>query len=255
MTEIFYTINAGLYISSGRTALLIDGIHQGPSVGLSLMPEGLWEQILWGKGKFKRLDGLLFTHLHVDHYDAEMVGELLEQRPGISLWGPQLESRGIQRYREIPGGCEFEIGDFRIAAYDTTHSAECFKEVVHQSFLILNKLNGERFFIGGDAIFSPVLAGMIKRNAGGQNSVTAAFINVYHLIEEPSREFLLRLAPDRLLLYHRPYKKDDICNYLSMIRSTLRRDPMPGYTIELPEYMHWVSSEAPDHIKTTAAAI
>ena len=246
MIKIFHTVNAGLYIDSGQTALLIDGIHEGPSVGLSAMPEGLGEQILEGDGMFSRLDGLLFTHLHVDPYDKEKVGRLLKRRPETALWGPGLACQGVQEYQAVPGDCSFRIGEFRIAAYITVHSADVFKDDPHRSFLIENEETGENVFISGDALFSPDLADTIKENTDGR-SIGAAFINVFHLIEEPSREFLLRLAPERLFLYHYPDPEDDTFHYLSMIRTTLRRDPLPGHTVERLGHMQWVnldSSEA-----------
>lgn len=242
MTELFYTVNAGVYISTGKTALLIDGIHGAPS-GFSAMPEGLYGRILQGTGMFARLDGILFTHLHPDHYDADKTDRVLENRPGTALWGPGLAERGIREYRETPAGCMFRIGDLRIFAYPTVHSGKPFREVPHCSFLIRNESSGESFLISGDAVFSPDLADTIKENAGGPGMVAAAFINVYHLIEEPSRDFLLRLAPRHLFLYHRPLPEDDCCNYLFMIRTELRKDPLPGYTILQPEQMDRIRYE------------
>ena len=239
MTEIFYTVNAGLYMSSGRTSLLIDGIHEGPSIGFSDMPESLQRNLRHGRGMFAHLDGLLFTHLHKDHYDAGRVLFALEKHPETALWGPGLTSRGILEYQEDGSCCSFRIGDFRIFAYETEHSGKPFREDPHCSLLIRNEVTEEAFLISGDAVFNPDLAGTIRKNAG-RNGVLAAFINVYHLIEEPSREFLLRLAPGHLLLYHRPLPDDDTYNYLFVIDSTLRKKPLPGYTIIQPEHMSTV---------------
>ena len=36
-TRIFFTTNAGLYFSSGRGEILIDGIHDAAAVGFSAM--------------------------------------------------------------------------------------------------------------------------------------------------------------------------------------------------------------------------
>lgn len=236
MTEIFYTVNAGLYMSSGNTAILIDGIHEGPSIGFSDMPSGLLKQLFRGSGMFARLDGLLFTHLHPDHYDAGKVRLVLESRSGTALWGPGLTNRGLSELEESADCCTFRIGDFHIFAYVTEHSGPSFADYPHRSFLIRNECTGESFFVSGDAIFRPELADTVIENAGGQR-VTAAFINIYHLIEKPSRDFLLRLAPGRLLLYHRPLPGDDVHNYLFVIDSTLRRNLLPGYDILQPAHM------------------
>ncbi len=240
MIKVFYSVNASLYITSGRTALLIDGIHNGLTCGFSAMPEGMQEQLENGKGMFARLDGLLFTHLHPDHYDEEALDRVLEKRPRLALWGPRLKSRGVQDYRMIPGGCGFRIGDFRIFAYVSIHSGEPFREESHRSFLIRNEVTGEQIFIGGDAVFSPELADTVTKNAGGPGAVDGAFIMIYQLMEKPSKEFLTRLAPKRLLLYHRPLEEDDRYVYLTMIRRVLDKDPLPGRAIEQPGHMEWV---------------
>ncbi len=242
---IFHTVNAGLYIDSGRTALLIDGIHEGPSIGMPAMPEGLFKDILFGKGMFSRLDGLLFTHLHPDHYDEDKVLGTVNLRPETGLWGPGLTGHGTEENRDIPGGCAFRIGDLQISAYVTKHSGAAYKDIPHRSFLIRCEESGGSVFIAGDAVFSPDLAGIIKENAGNGGTVHAAFINVYQLLEEPSREFLLALAPERLLLYHRPLPGDDTSHYSHLIRYALRHKPLNGYTIELPEIMSRIPDRVP----------
>ena len=44
-TRIFFTTNAGLYFSSGRSELLIDGIHKAEAVGFSKMPGEMKKQM------------------------------------------------------------------------------------------------------------------------------------------------------------------------------------------------------------------
>ncbi len=243
MLDIFYSVNASLYLTNGRTALLIDGIHNGRAEGFSAMPEGMMDRIMDGTGMFERLDGLLFTHLHQDHYDETAVRAVMARRPELALWGPQMEPRGLSDQRDIPGGEEFRIGDFRIFAYQTDHSGKVFADEVHYSFLIRDEWSGEQIFVGGDAVFSPELAERVTEDAGGAGTVDAAVLMIYQLIEKPSIAFLTRLAPKRLLMYHHPLKEDPAYQDLKEIYRYLERNPLSEQKVEYLEHMKWVKIE------------
>ena len=238
-TKIFHTVNAGLYLSAERTNLLIDGIHTGTSEGMSMMPEELNVALEKGKGLFGCLHGLIFTHLHADHYYADGIRKAMHRSPETALFGPGLK-KNLSEYMETSERQTFTIGEFQIFAYPTMHSGEIYKEVPHRSFLIRNTSGNEAVFIAGDAIFDPALAEKIQKEvawATGRPRMAAAFIDIFQLIERPSIDFLKELDPERLFLYHRPEKKDDRFSYLPLIRSTLRNSPLPDRMIEIPEHM------------------
>lgn len=69
--SIFYSVNSGVYLWDGKSGVLVDGLHHGPEVGFSETPPILCKQLLRQEGLFAHLDGLLFTHLHPDHYDRQ----------------------------------------------------------------------------------------------------------------------------------------------------------------------------------------
>ena len=88
-TAIFHSVNSGLYFWDGRDGLLIDGIHRGPETGCSSTPPSLRRQLEEGSGLFAHLTGLLFTHLHGDHFDPEGTTRLLALRPELALYSPE----------------------------------------------------------------------------------------------------------------------------------------------------------------------
>lgn len=235
--RIFHTVNAGLYLTDSQTGLLVDGLHKGAFFGMSCMPEELKDQAKKQEGIFRGLNGLLFTHLHDDHYDQRKVIRFLSQSPNTALWGPGLDACGLTEYTETTSGCQFRVGDFRICAYKTRHSGNEFLDVAHTSLLLRSGINEETIFVAGDALFVSEEADEILADAG---HIDKAFVNLYHLIEQSSIEFLLRLKPGRVLLYHRPLPEDDVYHYGQMIRQALRKDPLPGYVIEQPEHMSWI---------------
>ena len=72
--------NAGVLIRYRDTALLLDGLFGRKDNPFSLLPPGCREAMLRAEPPFERLDYLLFTHYHPDHFDPEMVRALLEHR-------------------------------------------------------------------------------------------------------------------------------------------------------------------------------
>ena len=61
--------NAGVLIRYRDTALLLDGLFGRKDNPFSLLPPGCREAMLRGEPPFERLDYLLFTHYHPDHFD------------------------------------------------------------------------------------------------------------------------------------------------------------------------------------------
>ena len=115
--EIQYLVNAGLYLAGKRSGLLIDGIHHGEKAGLSAMPPGLFRNLIEKRGDYQLLRGLLFTHLHVDHYDPDLVERMLQKDIRFSLWGPGIMRHNLDWCSETPHGARIDIGEFRCFAY------------------------------------------------------------------------------------------------------------------------------------------
>ena len=240
-TRIFFTTNAGLYFSSGRSELLIDGIHRAEAVGFSKMPGEMKRQMRTSRGLFVGSGTLLFTHLHKDHYDATRVRLYLERHPETGLWGPELKTRGITDYEEDGDTCRFNCGDFAVTAYSTRHSGTEGEACSHYSFLVRGRQTGETFFVSGDAVFDPELAETVRADAGDADG-PAVFVTAYQLIEKPSRAFLEALAPRKVYLIHQPAAGSEVSRSLTAITDYVRRYPPEGIRIEEPAPMHWIQS-------------
>ena len=148
-TAMFHSVNSGLFFCDGKNGLLVDGIHQGREEGCSPMPDFLSLQLRKNTGLFAHLTGVLFTHLHHDHYDEEGLESLLHGRPDLPVYGPRLR-RGGALVRPIRANLRtVRMGGAYILARDTRHDGARYREDPHQSYLI--RMGGERFFVAGDA--------------------------------------------------------------------------------------------------------
>ena len=269
-TAVFYTENAGLYLNSGQTGILIDSIHEGERVGYAPM-RGTAEDLLpelgvgsgtaavsgrlslrrdtfgFGQGAVERpswvsgtLDGVLCSHLHMDHCDQEKIETFLRDHPETAFWAPGLMPRGLSRHVPDPKCTAFTIGDFRILAYRTVHSGPAYRDIPHHSMLIENESSGERFLNCTDAVLDPDRDRALLEDASG---VDAVFVMLYQLIERTSLAFLKELNPGRVFLYHLMPPDQDNYNYLPMARKMRQKSPLPGKEIEILIQHIWVGDD------------
>lgn len=234
---IFHSVNAGLYFWDGRNGLLIDAVHEGRDEGLSPMPAFLVEQMRRGSGLFRHLTGVLFTHLHHDHFDPAKVQYLEQAISGIPIYGPnllkgraKLEAVCLDAYHVIMGGAA-------IWAWDTCHDGKTFAGTPHQSFLV--ELNKECFFVAGDAVLTASDGERVLNVC--RTPVTAAFCNLYQLASPDGQAFLRTLSPEQVFLYHLPFPEDDNCGYHRLARQVLRNCPSDLPPVKQLEHMAWIN--------------
>lgn len=234
-TAVFHSVNSSLYIWGAQTGLLIDGIHRGAEQGFSPMPIAWTEDIKHHRGFFAHINGLLFTHLHGDHFDAGALKIVLSSPTPPLVYGPGVVSATAQATEVFPNLKHLCIGSAHIFALTTPHDGAAFRFVPHESFLI--HLDGEYLFVAGDAQLSARQADLLRSYC---SAVDAAFLNLYHLASPDGQEFLHVLDPKRVFLYHLPFPEDDQYRVYSMARFLLRNYPNNLPVPEALQHMAWL---------------
>ena len=79
--EITYIANEGVLISSGGKQVLIDGLHREYEREYAFLPPAEREKIETAKAPFDKIDLVLVSHRHLDHFHAESVGLHLQHNP------------------------------------------------------------------------------------------------------------------------------------------------------------------------------
>lgn len=230
--ELFYTVNSGIYLRGGGTALLIDGIHRGEKVAFSPMPSALKDWLRDGAEPFTQLDGLLFTHSHPDHFDPDVFLELTA--PGLPAYGPELNRANSRTI--LPGVTQVFIGNGAILALDTVHAGADFAQVPHCSYLIHT---GDGWtFVAGDADLEPDLAHRLRSLCGF--APRTVLVNPCQLLEPCGHEFLRALRPEKVLLYHLPRYEEDRLGCYTLANNALKRYPTDLPPIFRLETMSWL---------------
>ncbi len=162
--EITYLANAGFYLRSGKTAVLIDACLREP-VGLhAALPGPVHGQLTNAKPPFDQLALVLVSHEHSDHVQPRVLEKLLTNNLGARLMSsPQVVERlqaGAQDYEAIRGRVatvQPVLGTFHAHAeegltvgfFRLEHSGKGHQLLEHFGHLI--ELGGVRILHVGDA--------------------------------------------------------------------------------------------------------
>ncbi len=101
--EITYIANEGVLLSSGDKQVLIDGLHRNDRTfsHYAFLPPAEREKIETAQTPFDKIDLLLFSHRHYDHFHAEAVGRHLKQNSKTLLVSSQqVASEVAQNFKE-----------------------------------------------------------------------------------------------------------------------------------------------------------
>lgn len=210
--------NAGVLLQYRGTFLLLDGIFGRKDNPFSLLPGGCWDALLREEPPFERLDYLLFSHCHPDHFTPEMVRELLEHRPVKGLFYPEDGAPEVRRLSEwlrqrgVPcvllsrrtNRATIQIEpDISVQAFMVPHLGAEYREVPHVCYLL--SFDGRRVLFTAD---SDYLHEDFSRLAG--MPLDAVFLNpLFYQAYYEKRLFQGHFDTDTLCVYHVPFREDD----------------------------------------------
>jgi L-ascorbate metabolism protein UlaG (beta-lactamase superfamily) len=243
-TAVFHSVNSALYLYNRGTGILVDAIHSGTRSGFSLMPPSLYTQLEHHTGLFAHADGLLFTHTHSDHYDADGLRTALDVPKPPLVYSPGL-SKSTAPVRVIqPGVKSIHIAQTEITAIKTNHMASHSPQGPHECFII--RMGSENLFVAADADLNGSLAASIMAH---DPVIDLAFFNLYHLALPDGQDFLRVMHPTRVFLYHLPFAGDDIYNYRIMARQMKEKYPKDLPPFEILRQMSWLDDAIPSWSK------
>lgn len=146
--DITFLANAGVLMEYRGTTILLDGVFSKRDNPFSPLPAGCWEQMLGREGMFRKVDHLLFTHRHPDHFSMDMTVRYLTENTVSSVCLPKDPAEPLQpriAHREIP--CMEIAASGKIFCYQATphitvyglptvHLDEKYADVPHLCYLI-----------------------------------------------------------------------------------------------------------------------
>lgn len=191
--KITLICNCGLVFSSGETCLLIDALTQ-ELAPFYRAPESVRQEIVTGTGAYEKTCGLLFTHLHPDHYDKEAAQAFAQYHPHAALYVPNR--------RELPPE-RLSIGSFTVELHRVRHTqvAGYGKSTVDAMII---SAEGKSVYVASDS--APEVS--LHESVLHGRRMDAAFWNGEMLLYKPEREALCRFAAQNFI-YHIPGDPQD----------------------------------------------
>lgn len=77
--ELLHIANAGFLVKYKGKHILIDGLHTQKQIVYETVHEELYEDMKMGEDPFGKIDILLFTHSHADHFDPMATAEFIKE--------------------------------------------------------------------------------------------------------------------------------------------------------------------------------
>jgi L-ascorbate metabolism protein UlaG (beta-lactamase superfamily) len=164
--EITYIANEGVLISSGDKQVLIDGLHRKERVfsHYAFLPTAEREKIETAQPPYDKIDLLLFSHRHYDHFHAEAAGLHLKHNPKTRLVSShqvvseveknfkdykEIEARVISTTPPLKERVAVNIAGIDFELLGLGHGSGSFREIQNLGHLI--KLGGKKLLHVGDA--------------------------------------------------------------------------------------------------------
>ncbi len=210
--------NAGLLLEYGGVTLLLDGIFGPEGHPFStLMPEAR-EGMLRGEPPFQRIDYLLFTHLHPDHFSPEMTGEFLRRRRVKGLFLPDGSTAAMDRLKKqveadrtpcVLLSGQTDHASYRIEpgltvqAFSTLHLDRKYHGIPHFCYLLT--FGEKRALFTADVDYTEETF----ENLRGVR-LRAVFVNpLFFNVLRHDRFFRGHLDAERIVIYHVPFSGED----------------------------------------------
>lgn len=229
--------NAGLLVTYQGVSFMIDGIYGREGHPFSNLTPEVWQAMLTGSGHFSKVDYLLFTHAHPDHFSPEMTGEFLRHRTVKGLFLPEPHTHSEERLLEtlraqgtpcvqlsgLTDHAAFNIEPgITVRAFRTAHLDPKYRDVPHFCYLLT--LGGTNILLTADVDYVHETLEMLKPYA-----IDAAFVNPLFFGALCHRKFFRgTLDAQKIFVYHVPFPEDDAMRMLPTLQRDLSAWHEPG---------------------------
>lgn len=231
---ITFLANAGLLLQYKDSSLLIDALQESSGTAFDGLPKELMEQICSNISPFSKIDAILFTHLHPDHFSEELAKQYLTYHPQTKVLLPEDKYIETQLVRSgLFGQCVFLHAGKKLATYDlssniivqafqTQHLGSAYDQVPHFCYLI--SAGSKNILLSADMDYTRETLGQLQGIP-----IHAAFVNPYFFRALCTRHlFYGQLSAEQFYIYHIPSLSTDLGAMRRMVQRDLLRWEEPG---------------------------
>jgi L-ascorbate metabolism protein UlaG (beta-lactamase superfamily) len=210
--EITYIANEGVLISSGDKQVLIDGLHREYKPDYAFLPAAEREKIETSKAPFDKIDLILVSHLHLDHFHPESVGLHLKHNPNATLISSQQvvdevkkEFKDYQAIRARVMGATplvrervaMKVSGIDFEVLGLPHVNRQFQWIQNLGHIV--NLGGKKLLHIGDA--DAAVENFEKFNLD-EEGIDIAFVPLWFLLGDGQRVLREHIKPKRIIAVH-----------------------------------------------------
>lgn len=225
---IRYMGTDGFLIEAGSKAVLVDGLVSNPW-GYTNTPDKALALMKSSRPPFARLDLLLFSHAHRDHFEPRLALDVLAAHPQAVLVGDGLVSGELQaagpdelkalgtRVRtagtKMGERTDLVVNDIPLTIFGVNH-AEAARPYLTLGYIM--SLGKFRIYHQGD-IFPDANLPFLASIPWEKEKIDIAFFDPFFLENEAARRIVLeRIRPSAVILMH--MRDDEVERYLGQTR-------------------------------------
>ncbi len=210
--EITYIANEGVLISSGDKQVLIDGLHREYKPDYAFLPAAEREKIETAKAPFDKIDLILVSHLHLDHFHPESVGLHLKHNPKATLVSSQqvvdevekkskdyqaIKARVMSATPPVRERVAMKVSGIDFEVLGLSHGTGRFQWIQNLGHIV--KLGGKKLLHVGDA--DTAVENFEKFNLD-EEGIDIAFVPFWFLQGDGQRVISEHIKPKRIIAVH-----------------------------------------------------
>lgn len=213
--EITYIANEGVLLAAGDKQVLIDGLHRNDRTFsyYAFLPTAEREKIEMAKTPFDKIDLLLFSHRHYDHFHAEAAGLHLQHNPNTLLVSSQqvvsdleqqfknyaaIKSRVLSATPPLKERKAMKVAGIEFELLGVGHGSGSFREIQNLGHVI--KLGGKKLLHVGDAELEPEIFAKLNLD---EDSIDIAILPFWLLIGKDGPALVREhIKPKHLIAVH-----------------------------------------------------
>jgi L-ascorbate metabolism protein UlaG (beta-lactamase superfamily) len=228
--EVTYLANEGVMITTGSSTILIDALFVNPNPDYRAPSKDTLDSMLSGRDPFDKVDLVLVTHNHPDHFNPSFAARFMENNPGTSLIAAKdaltamkesakewdsMKGRVFSFELEPGDTAEKTINGIAVKMFRTLHSGDL--ESPH-NLMYLVTMDGRTIFHEGDS------AGKLAAFESFDFSnvmIDLALVHFWFPLHPDGEKIILDiLKPDHVGLIHLPKRlESDAPSKIDMVKS------------------------------------
>src|SRR4030095_8756085 len=210
---ITYIANEGVLIAAGEKQVLIDGLHREYKPDYLFPPADLLSKLEQAIDPYNKIDVVLVSHLHLDHFHPESVGLHLRNNKSAQLVSSEQIVNGVKekfadfaaieaRVKQVDSTWKsqtpVEVNGIKIKVLGLRHSGSNFTWIQNLGHVI--ELGGKKLLHIGDADMTAENFSSFRLN---EENIDIAFIPYWFLLSPRGRSFLMeKFRPKQIIAVH-----------------------------------------------------